>query len=92
VEKAEEREERIRQRAYRIWVEEGCPEGKADAHWAMATELVVEENQEFTLKPAHAGLGSAGEPIERLGILDNSDDVSTPPEQREDSTPRRSQR
>jgi Protein of unknown function (DUF2934) len=32
------REERIRTKAFYIW--EGCPEGREDAHWHMATELV----------------------------------------------------
>ena len=36
-------DERVRQRAYRLWVEEGCPEGRADAHWDRARELVAEE-------------------------------------------------
>jgi hypothetical protein len=41
----------MRQRAYRIWIEEGCPEGRADVHWEMAIELLaIEENQELTLK------------------------------------------
>jgi hypothetical protein len=34
-------EQRIRERAYRIWLEEGCPEGREKDHWDMATELVA---------------------------------------------------
>jgi hypothetical protein len=30
------REERIRLRALEIWREEGCPEGRAQEHWAQA--------------------------------------------------------
>jgi hypothetical protein len=37
------REELIRTKAYYIWLDEGCPEGRADAHWQMATELVATE-------------------------------------------------
>ena len=38
-------EQRIRTRAYRIWEEEGRPEGRAEVHWDMARELVaVEDN------------------------------------------------
>jgi hypothetical protein len=45
-------EQRIRSCAYRIWEEEGRPEGRADIHWNMASELVAEEdNPERTEKP-----------------------------------------
>jgi hypothetical protein len=36
-------EQRIRERAYSIWLEEGSPEGRADVHWDLATELVAIE-------------------------------------------------
>jgi hypothetical protein len=39
-------EERIRQRAYQIWRDEGCPEGRANIHWEMAAELVAIENDQ----------------------------------------------
>jgi hypothetical protein len=35
------REQLIRTKAFYIWLDEGCPEGRADAHWQMATELVA---------------------------------------------------
>jgi hypothetical protein len=34
------REEQIKAMAYRLWLEEGCPEGRAEAHWFQAIELV----------------------------------------------------
>jgi len=38
-------ERRIRERAYRIWQEQGCPEGRDEAHWHMARQLVaIEDN------------------------------------------------
>jgi hypothetical protein len=37
------REDLIRTKAFFIWLYEGCPEGRADAHWLMATELVATE-------------------------------------------------
>ena len=44
-------EERIRRRAYRLWEEEGCPEGRELAHWDMATELVaMEDSQNLDLE------------------------------------------
>jgi len=39
----EELERRIRDRAYRIWVEEGQPEGKYLEHWLRAKKEVLEE-------------------------------------------------
>ena len=37
------REQLIRTKAFYIWLDEGCPEGRADAHWHMATELAAAE-------------------------------------------------
>ena len=48
-----DQEQRIRARAYRIWEEEGRPEGRAEVHWDMARELIaIEDNFQDTLKPA----------------------------------------
>ena len=62
-------EERVRQRAYRLWVEEGCPEGRSDAHWDKARELLaIEENQKLVTKPVQGeGSGDPVEPIEAIG-------------------------
>jgi hypothetical protein len=35
---AEDRENRIRDRAYKIWQDEGEPEGRDQAHWAQAEQ------------------------------------------------------
>ena len=45
------REQLIRTKAFYIWLDEGCPEGRADAHWQMATELVATEEGRFDLAP-----------------------------------------
>jgi hypothetical protein len=37
------REQRIRRKAFYTWLDEGCPEGRADAHWQMETELAAAE-------------------------------------------------
>jgi hypothetical protein len=59
-------EQRIRERAYRIWLEEGMPEGRHRDHWMLATELIaIEDGQKSTLKPVEQ-LGPEGEPIEPL--------------------------
>lgn len=34
------KDERIRAIAYALWEEEGCPEGRAEAHWLRAEALV----------------------------------------------------
>jgi hypothetical protein len=47
----EDHTERVRQRAYQIWIDEGRPEGRESVHWDMASELVaIEENQTRTTK------------------------------------------
>jgi hypothetical protein len=40
-------EELIRTKAFYIWLDEGCPEGRADAHWQMAVELLATEEGRF---------------------------------------------
>ena len=34
-------EQSIRERAYHLWVESGCPEGHAEAHWHAAQREVL---------------------------------------------------
>lgn len=34
-------EQLIRERAYQLWLAEGCPEGRADFHWHVAREQVL---------------------------------------------------
>lgn len=41
---ADRKEQRIRARAYRIWEEEGRPEGREREHWDMASELEAQEH------------------------------------------------
>jgi hypothetical protein len=55
------REELIRTKAFYIWLDEGCPEGRADAHWHMATELAAtEEGRLNSPAPAQAHAESGG--------------------------------
>jgi hypothetical protein len=43
---------RVRKRAYRLWQQDGCPEGRPAAHWEMARELAaIEDNQKLATKP-----------------------------------------
>jgi len=69
-------EERVRQRAYRLWVEEGCPEGRSDAHWDKARELVaIEDNRKLATKPVQ-GEGS-GDPVEPIEAIENAGEFPT---------------
>jgi Protein of unknown function (DUF2934) len=38
-----EREERIRQKAYQLWEEDGSPDGRADEYWHRAREMLDQE-------------------------------------------------
>jgi hypothetical protein len=38
-------EQRIRERAYRLWEVEGRPEGKQDEYWNRAQELIQDETK-----------------------------------------------
>jgi hypothetical protein len=38
-----DRNDRIREIAYFLWLEEGCPEGEAERHWLAAEALVEPE-------------------------------------------------
>lgn len=75
-------EQRIRDRAYRIWVEEGRPEGRANAHWEMARELIaIEANQKDATKPnpANPGVDRAfhEQPVEQLEAVENQGEFPT---------------
>jgi hypothetical protein len=43
-------EERVRERAYRIWEEQGRPEGRQEEHWRQA-EIEIEDARTRTLSP-----------------------------------------
>ena len=85
-----QRDARIRERAYRLWLDEGRPEGRAEAHWDMATELVaIEENQRDTLKPnpIHEYEDNpTTEQIEPLEIMKNVGEFPTLTDQGEEAT------
>jgi hypothetical protein len=89
------RQDKIREVAHRIWREEGCPDGRADAHWQMARDLVaVEEGYEHgMLKPNPASqpesLGPEGEPVEEAKLQDNLGEFPTLTDQGEQRPPSR---
>jgi Protein of unknown function (DUF2934) len=81
-------EERVRRRAYRLWQEEGCPQGRAEVHWDRARDLVaIEENHKLTLKPISGrATGPAGEPVEPLEAVENTGEFPTLTDQGEEQT------
>jgi hypothetical protein len=80
-------EDRVRQRAYRLWVEEGCPDGRSDVHWDKARELVaIEENHNLTLKPAPRADQKGGEPVEPIEAVENAGEFPTLTDQGEEQT------
>jgi hypothetical protein len=50
---ADDLEQRIRERAYEIWENEGCPQGRGDDHWQQACAEYRDAQAE-----AQAGSGS----------------------------------
>jgi hypothetical protein len=44
-----DREERIRLLAYRLWEEEGYPDGKNEEHWRQACAILLAEENELTV-------------------------------------------
>jgi Protein of unknown function (DUF2934) len=86
-------EERVRRRAHKIWMEEGCPEGRAEVHWDMARELVaIEDNLKLTLQPVDADaarLAAWGEPVEPTIAAENTGELPTLDDQGEQQYPPR---
>lgn len=63
----DEREHRIRERAHRLWEEEGRPEGHAERHWFQAEEIVaIEEAYPENPRAVDAAEAPLAEPIGAL--------------------------
>ena len=81
--------ERIRLRAYRLWEQDGRPEGREGVHWDQASELVaIEDNYRLTTQPVSSSdnLGPSGEPIESSKIMENLGEFPTLTDQGEEQT------
>ena len=53
-----EHHETIRQRAHEIWLAEGCPEGRAEAHWHRAeAEVGTQIDPDLPGSPGGSGEG-----------------------------------
>jgi predicted subunit of tRNA(5-methylaminomethyl-2-thiouridylate) methyltransferase len=63
-------DQRIRERAYQIWLEEGRPEGREKDHWDVATELVasrMDNRRRYSRLAAHGSKrGRKSEALETL--------------------------
>ncbi len=82
-------EQRIRERAFTLWVEEGQPEGRAEDNWSLARELVaIEDGQMATTRPVKDEL--PGEPVEPIEALENAGEFPTMTDQGEMQIPGRS--
>lgn len=54
--------QRINQRAYELWLEEGRPEGKAKDHWEKAKAEIKQEPAEPEDKPIEPAIGPSSGP------------------------------
>lgn len=86
-------EDRIRERAYRLWLEEGQPQGRSTEHWQKARELLALEADP---EEGKAGVGEGynnpgpwGEPVEEAKILENQGEFQTTTDQREQQIPKK---
>lgn len=86
-------EDRIRERAYRLWLEEGQPQGKDAEHWEKARELLAlesdpEEGKEGVAE-GYNKPGPWGEPVEDARILENQGEFPTTTDQGEQQVPKK---
>jgi hypothetical protein len=75
----DDREQRIREKAFQLWLEEDRPEGQQDRHWALASELVAIEDSQIDTTIPLAEI-HAGEPVE---VLENAGEIPTQTDQGE---------
>jgi hypothetical protein len=86
-------EDLIRERAYRLWLDEGQPQGKEAEHWEKARELLaLESDPEEGKEEPDAGYNNAGpwgEPVEEASILENQGEFPTVTDQGEQQIPKK---
>jgi len=74
------REQLVGTKAFYIWLDEGRPEGRAEAHWHMANELVVTEKEGWNA--SHPASGPKPDDAENEGKstkLSNREESSASP-------------
>lgn len=57
---ADDLEQRIRERAYELWENEGCPEGRGDDHWQQACAEYRDAREEAGAEQGAGLSGSTG--------------------------------
>lgn len=90
-------EQRVRELAYHLWLEEGKPQGRAQAHWDKARELAaIEENQKLATEPNPVRGGpdrtAQPEPVEPPEAVENQGEFPTLTDQGEAKEPPRRSR
>jgi hypothetical protein len=63
-------ERRIRERAYRLWIEDGQPDGRAEDHWRRAAEQIAAEGQQPATSKAAPRAPRARRPDAKLDERD----------------------
>ncbi|WP_321924129.1 DUF2934 domain-containing protein [Paraburkholderia guartelaensis] len=74
----EQREERVRRRAYQLWEDDGAPEGRADEYWSRAEKQVAAEydaeGETSSIASDQAGKRRhAGEPLQESDAMPPSE-------------------
>ncbi|MCB4771944.1 DUF2934 domain-containing protein [Ancylobacter sp. Lp-2] len=59
----DEREQRIREQAYKLWEAEGCPQGRADHHWLQAEKLIPPDDRSQVIPAPPAAQDQATAPL-----------------------------
>jgi hypothetical protein len=86
---SDDREERIRRKAYHLWEEQGRPAGQAEANWELASELVaIEDSQMSATIPVQQSIAQIDAP-EPLIALENEGEFPTLTDQGEQQIPHR---
>ncbi|MGD9740588.1 MAG: hypothetical protein AB7O56_03200 [Bauldia sp.] len=72
-----DRQQRVTERAEKLWREAGSPAQGPNAYRDLASELIaIEDNQHLTLKPVHQP-GPYGEPVEPAEPVENLGEFPT---------------
>lgn len=91
----DDRDQRVRKRAYQLWEQDGRPAGRELDHWDKASELVaIEDNQKLTTIPVRqSNVGPTGEPVEPISAVENAGEFPTLTDQGEEqAAPKRRNR
>ena len=72
-------QEKVRERAYAIWLREGSPDGQAEQFWLMAEEELLAEGQGRTSVPPDERPDRPREEATVDEVIDDSFPASDPP-------------